>query len=117
MHRILLSVTLVLFGALSATALAQQGVWGIIAPHSRSTGAGQVFADLVISLTLSIIWMAHDATGVGRNPWPWIALTLAAGSFGPPIYLLTRKPAVTSASAAGVGTIVTWSATHGASTG
>ena len=73
---------------------------GIIAPHFRSTGAGQVFADLIISLILAMIWMAHDAKRLGRNPWPWIALTLAAGSFGPLVYLLMRKPAVMSASAA-----------------
>ena len=100
MQRILLSVTLVMFGALSAIAVAQHGVWGIIAPHFRSTGAGQVFADLIISLILAMIWMAHDAKRLGRNPWPWIALTLAAGSFGPLVYLLMRKPAVMSASAA-----------------
>ena len=97
MQRILLSITLVLFGALSATALAQYGYWGIIAPHFRTTGAGQVLADLVISLTLVMIWMWHDAKALGRNAWPWICFTLIAGSFGPLIYLLTRKPGARSA--------------------
>jgi hypothetical protein len=100
MQRVLLSVTLVLFGALSAIAVAQHGVWGIIAPHFRSTGPGQVFADLVISLTLAMIWMWHDAKVLGRNAWPWIVLTLAAGSFGPLIYLLTRRTPATSTHAA-----------------
>jgi hypothetical protein len=96
MQRLLLSVTLVLFGALSAVALEQHGFWGIIAPHFRSTGAGQVFADLVIALTLAMVWMWHDAKAMGRTAWPWIILTLATGSFGPLIYLLTRKPGATA---------------------
>ena len=52
--------------------------------------AGQVLADLVISLSLAMVWMWRDATATGRNPWPWIVLTLVAGSFGPLIYLLTQ---------------------------
>lgn len=93
MQRSLIVVTLLLFGALSAMALWQHGYWGIIAPHFQSFGAGQVFADLVIALSLSMVWMWRDAKAIGRNPWPWIAATLATGSFGPLFYLLTRKSA------------------------
>lgn len=85
-----LVLVLVLFGALSAAALWQHGYWGIIAPHFQSFGAGQVFSDLVIALSLVMAWMWHDARARGRNPWPWIAATLVAGSFGPLVYLLTR---------------------------
>lgn len=92
MQRTLLIITIILFGALSAAALWQHGFWGIIAPHFQSFGGGQVFADLVIALTLAMVWMWRDARATGRNPWPWIAATLAAGSFGPLFYLLTRKP-------------------------
>lgn len=91
MHRILLTITLILFGALTVAALWQHGYWGIIAPHFQSFGGGQVFADLVIALTLAMVWMWHDAKATGRNVWPWIIATLALGSFGPLIYLLTRK--------------------------
>ncbi len=91
MPRTLLLITIILFGALSAVALWQHGFWGIIAPHFQSFGAGQVFADLVIALTLAMIWMWHDAKATGRNVWPWIVATLALGSFGPLFYLLTRK--------------------------
>ncbi|MBP6822475.1 MAG: DUF2834 domain-containing protein [Acidobacteria bacterium] len=91
MQRTLLIVTLILFGALSAVALWQHGFWGIIAPHFQSFGGGQVFADLVIALTLVMVWMWQDAKATGRNVWPWIVATLALGSFGPLIYLLTRK--------------------------
>lgn len=93
MQRTLLIITILLFGALSAAALWQHGFWGIIAPHFQSFGGGQVFADLVIALTLAMVWMWRDAKATGRNPWPWILVTLAAGSFGPLLYLLTRKTA------------------------
>jgi hypothetical protein len=91
MQRIILPVTLLLFGALTAIALWQHGYWGILEPHFKSFGAAQVLVDLVISLTLVMTWMWHDAKATGRSIWPWIAFTLVAGSFGPLIYLLTRK--------------------------
>ena len=64
---------------------------GILAPHFQSFGAGQVFADLVIALGLAMVWIWQDATATGRNPWLWLGITLATGSFGPLIYLLTRQ--------------------------
>ncbi len=90
MQRIVLGIVLVAFALLSAVALWQHGFWGIIAPHFKSFGAAQVLADLVIALSLFIAWVWHDARAMGRSPWPWIVLTLAAGSFGPLLYLLTR---------------------------
>jgi hypothetical protein len=97
MQRALLIITLVLFSALSAIAVWQHGYWGIITPHFQTFGGAQVFTDLVIALALAMVWMWHDAKAKGRNAWPWIALTLVAGSFGPLIYLLTRKPATSTA--------------------
>lgn len=91
MQRTLLTITLILFGALTAVALWQHGYWGIIAPHFQSFGGGQVITDLFIALTLVMVWMWRDAKATGRNAWPWIIATLALGSFGPLIYLLTRK--------------------------
>jgi hypothetical protein len=90
MRRVLLTVTLLLFTVLTAVALARHGYWGIIAPHFRTFGAGQVFADLVISLSLILVWLWRDARATGRTPWPWVAITLALGAFGPLLYLLLR---------------------------
>jgi hypothetical protein len=92
MQRTLLVLTLLPFGALSVRALLDHGYWGILAPHFRSFGAAQVLADLVISLVLILVWLWRDARATGRNPWPWLVVTLTAGSFGPLLYLLTRRP-------------------------
>jgi hypothetical protein len=86
---LLLAVVIAAFGALSATALADVGYLGILLPHFQSSGGLQVLVDLVIALTLVMVWMVADARRSGRNPWPWVLLTLVAGSFGPLGYLLT----------------------------
>jgi hypothetical protein len=102
MQRSLLIVTLVLFAALTAAALWQHGYFGIFALHFQTFGGAQVFADLVIALVLVMAWMWKDARATGRNVWPWIAATVALGSFGPLVYLLTRK-SKTGSAGSGVG--------------
>jgi hypothetical protein len=96
MPRSVIGVVLVLFGGLSAMALWEHGIWGILAPLVQTLAGGQVLADLVIALTLVMVWMWHDARALGRPVWPWLVLTLAAGSFGPLGYLLTRPSAATT---------------------
>jgi uncharacterized membrane protein YqjE len=86
-----LLVVLVLFGALTAVALLDVGYLGIIAPHFRSWGAAQVFADLVILAVLACVWMVADGRARGINPWPFVAVTLLAGSFGVLFYLVRRE--------------------------
>jgi hypothetical protein len=88
-----LVVALALLGAVTAAALWQHGYWGILAPHFQSWGGAQVLLDLVIALVLVLTWLWNDARTRGRNPWPWIGITLVAGSFGPLLYLLTRRQA------------------------
>ncbi|MBI9077301.1 MAG: hypothetical protein JEZ02_17975 [Desulfatibacillum sp.] len=91
MKRNFLIVTLTAFSALTAMALWRHGYWGVFEPHFQSFGAAQVLADLVIALSLFLVWMWRDARTAGRNPWPWMLLTLTTGSIGPLIYLILYK--------------------------
>ena len=88
---VLLVVVTAGFGVLSAIALIDVGYFGIIEPHFKAWGAAQVFTDLVIVAVLAIVWMVKDARAKGWNPWPFVVLTLAAGSFGPLGYLIMRE--------------------------
>lgn len=84
------------FGALTAHALLDVGYLGIFDYHRHSSAGWQVITDLVIVCGLAIAWMVGDARRTGRRAWPFILLTLAAGSFGPLLYLLFgewRRPA------------------------
>lgn len=90
MNKLLLLAVLVPFSALSAVALWTHGYWGLLEPAWHSWGAAQVLVDLIIALGLFLVWMWRDAARLGRSPWPWLVLTLVAGSFGPLLYLLTR---------------------------
>ncbi len=87
----ILILILIPFSVLSAIALWQHGYLGLLEPHFKTFGAGQVLADLVIAVSLAMVWIWYDARATGRNAWPWIALSLVAGSFGPLLYLLTQK--------------------------
>jgi hypothetical protein len=91
MNKALLVIVLALFSVLSGVALWQHGYWGLFAPAFTSTGAAQVLADLGIALSLFMVWMWRDAARLRRNPWPWLLITLMLGSFGPLLYLLTRR--------------------------
>lgn len=91
MKKTLLLIPLLAFSVLTALALWQHGYWGIFEGQLRTLAGLQVLADLAIALGLFIAWLWQDARQRQRNPWPWIVLTLAAGSFGPLLYLLTRR--------------------------
>ncbi len=79
------------FGVLSALALLDVGYWGIVAPHFRSWGGAQVLTDLVILAILACFWMVRDARKHGLSAWPFLLVTLVAGSFGPLSYLVARE--------------------------
>lgn len=87
---LLLAVT-VPFSVLTGLAVWQNGFLGIFEYQFKNFGGLQVLTDLVIALSFFIVWMWNDAKNEKRNPWPWIILTLAAGSFGPLFYLIFRK--------------------------
>lgn len=88
MIRFALIVVIAAFGMLTGYALMDVGYWGIISYHFPSSAGWQVGTDLVIVCSLAIFWMIGDARKTGRNPWPFIALTVVLGSFVPLFYLL-----------------------------
>jgi Terpene cyclase DEP1 len=86
-----LVLVIVGFGVLSALALMEVGYLGLIEPHFQSWGAAQVFVDLVILALLACVWMVDDARARGLSAWPFVVITLIAGSFGPLLYLAARE--------------------------
>ncbi len=89
--RSVLVVLLLPFAALTAVAVWQHGVVGIFAGQLQTSAGLQVLVDLAIALGLVLVWMWRDARARGRRFWPWLLLTLAAGSFGPLLYLLAQR--------------------------
>lgn len=87
---ILIAITAA-FSAYSAYAMLKVGYFGIWSAAFGSIGAAQVLFDLVIACLLISSWMVIDARRSGRNPWPYVLITLAAGSFGPLFYLLVGQ--------------------------
>ena len=93
MSRRLLPLFLViaLFSVLTGAALLDVGYFGILKPHFQSWGAGQVLADLVIMAVLGCIWMVKDASERDLKAWPFVAVTVLAGSFGLLFYFVYRE--------------------------
>ena len=80
----------VAFAVLSALALREAGYWGLFTGQLSSWAGMQVLADVVLACSVAAVWMWRDARKNGRNVWPYLALTLVLGSFGPLLYLLLR---------------------------
>lgn len=87
----LLLLVLLGFAGLTGVALMDHGYLGIFTFHFTSTAGMQVITDLVIVCTLAMIWMVQDARRQGRTVWPFLLLTVAAGAFGPLLYLLVGR--------------------------
>lgn len=84
-------ITLCVFGAFSAWVVTQVGYIGIFEYHLHSPAGWQVIVDLVIACLLLLAWIVPDAKANGRNPWPFVVLTLFLGSIGPLAYFATKK--------------------------
>lgn len=93
MRRIILTISLVAFLALTAVAVSQHGYLGIFEQQFHNFAGIQVLVDLVIALSIFLVWMWNDAKSAQRNPFPWIVLILTTGSIGALIYLLVYKSA------------------------
>jgi hypothetical protein len=87
MKPVLLAIFL-LFDAYTFYAIYQVGYFGIIEAGLANPGSLQVLLDLVIACSLIAWWIVNDARATGRNPWPYLAITVVGGSLGPLLYLL-----------------------------
>lgn len=85
------------FAALSGYAMWRHGYAGIWQAGLASAAALQILADLVIACALAALWMVHDARARGVRVWPYVLITVGAGSFGPLLYLLRRELAAVPA--------------------
>jgi TRAP-type uncharacterized transport system fused permease subunit len=86
-----LVLALSLFTALSFYGVAVHGYLGFFEALASTTAGIVVFTDLVIALTLTLLWMSSDARERGLPLWPYVALTLALGSVGTLSYLIHRE--------------------------
>jgi len=86
--RPVLFVVFAAFGAYSLYVMWELGYVGLWQACMANIGTWQLLLDFIILsfITLGFIW--RDAKRTGRTFWPFAVLTLAAGSFGPLLYLL-----------------------------
>jgi hypothetical protein len=90
MRTVLLVMVLLAFGAYSVYVMRDFGYLGIWRAGFADAAALQILIDLVITCLLISSWMIADARAKGLKAWPFVGITLAAGSFGPLLYLLYR---------------------------
>jgi len=91
LNTVLLLLVSAAFGALSLVAIAEHGYIGIFTNLFQNSAGWQALADLGIACGLIMVWMVGDARAKGRTAWPYLVLTLAAGSVGPLLYLLVGQ--------------------------
>jgi len=92
--RILLFVVLSDFLVLTGWGVYELGYVGFFQELLSSTAGIVAAVDLVIALSLVLVWMVRDARAHGISPAPYVVLTLALGSVGPLLYLLRRPEPV-----------------------
>ena len=86
-----LLVTFVGFLALNIYVVFQHGYIGFFDAALANSAAIAVFVDLVIALSLVLIWMWQDARAHGTKPVLQTVVTLLFGSLGPLLYLIQRE--------------------------
>jgi hypothetical protein len=90
-QKFLAIILIIPFFLLSLYAVWQLGYLGIFEYHQHSPAGWQVFTDLVVACILLLSYLFIDARRNGRNPWPFVVITLFLGSFGPLLYILTGR--------------------------
>ena len=83
-----LSVLLADFLALTAYVVYEYGYVGFFELATANLATTLALVDLVIALSLVVVWMVRDARARGVSAVPYVVLTLAFGSAGPLAYLI-----------------------------
>lgn len=92
MNKAVLIFVLVVFGALSGyTLLHYGGLLAWLAFYTRDPASWQIFADLVITMCMLLVFIRRDAQANSRPFVPWAVFSLVVGSFGPLLYFVTAK--------------------------
>lgn len=89
--QIVLGLVLLDFTGLTAYAVYSYGFAGFFEAVTANVATICAFADLVIALSLIVVWMWQDARDRGWSPMPYALLTLGLGSVGPLVYLIRRE--------------------------
>ena len=100
-RQFLLLDVLVLFLAYTLYVIDTVGVVGFIRQALASPVGVQISIDLVLSLSLVLLWMRGDAKTSGIPFAPYLVVTLVLGSIGPLGYLLHKEVKARRASAVG----------------
>jgi hypothetical protein len=95
MNKALLIFVLVVFGALTGYTLVHYGgLFAWLSFYTRDPASWQVVADLIIAMSLLLVFIRRDAQANGRPFVPWAVFCLVVGSFGPLLYFITAKKRV-----------------------
>lgn len=86
--KVALALVFAAFGAYSLYVIAELGYLGLWQALLSTLAGWQAVLDLLIASVLLLGFLWRDAQRSGRRFWPYVLLTLAAGSFGPLLYLL-----------------------------
>ena len=92
MNKQIIAIALLIpFSLLTVYAIYKVGYIGVFDYQRHSPAGWQVFADLVIACLLCLSWLIPEAKRNGRNPAPFVVLTLFLGALGPLLYIATDK--------------------------
>jgi hypothetical protein len=95
MQRALAIALFVVFAVFSYLVCGDVGYIGFWKTTFATGVSVQIFTDLAIHAIAMCTFMVWHARRTGRNPWGYVAFTLALGSFGPLLYLILARAPVT----------------------
>lgn len=91
MRLALLSVLLLGFLGLTEYTLTTVGYVGFFEAMRANAATNLAMVDIVVALSLVLVWVFRDARERGLPFWPYALVTLGFGSAGPLAYLIHRE--------------------------